>query len=308
VELDFPVKYQSKGLTFIYNQKGRISLLKTLLKNNLLRLLKEIIQLPVHQYDLVINDFECVSAWSCKLKGKTCLAMGHQAAFLKKTTPRPKRQSWLGEFILKYYAPSNKAIGFHFDKYSANTFTPVIRKEIREMDPVTGEHFTVYLPAYGLEEQIKWLSQFTNTHWELFSKEVQTPQQIGKILARPIHAQAFAESLRTCQGILTSAGFESPAEALYLGKKLLVIPIAGQYEQLCNAAALQRMGVPVAQTLNSRSCRLIGRWIYSENKVAKAFPYILPQIIENLLVQEFSALKPPHLHTKTSLLSVNSNS
>ena len=51
--------------------------------------------------------------------------------------------------------------------------------------------------------------------------------------------------------IITGAGFETPAEALYLGKKLMVIPIRGQYEQFCNAAALAKMGVPVLKTLDA---------------------------------------------------------
>jgi UDP:flavonoid glycosyltransferase YjiC (YdhE family) len=48
-----------------------------------------------------------------------------------------------------------------------------------------------------------------------------------------------------CNGIITGGGFETPAEALYMGKKLMSIPIRGQYEQRCNAAALAQMGVTV---------------------------------------------------------------
>jgi hypothetical protein len=40
--------------------------------------------------------------------------------------------------------------------------------------------------------------------------------------------------------------FETPAEALFLGKKLLVIPMTGQYEQECNAAALAALMLTTA--------------------------------------------------------------
>ena len=53
----------------------------------------------------------------------------------------------------------------------------------------------------------------------------------------------FNQSLIHCTGIITGGGFETPAEALHLGKKLMAIPIRGQYEQQCNAAALKEMGV-----------------------------------------------------------------
>nr|MCU0374824.1 glycosyl transferase [Chitinophagaceae bacterium] len=52
-------------------------------------------------------------------------------------------------------------------------------------------------------------------------------------------------SLLHCHGIITGGGFETPAEALYLKKKLMCIPIRGQYEQECNAAALQQAGITV---------------------------------------------------------------
>ena len=52
------------------------------------------------------------------------------------------------------------------------------------------------------------------------------------------------------RGVITSAGFETPSEALYLKKELLVIPIEGQYEQLCNASSLKEIGVPVGKSIN----------------------------------------------------------
>jgi uncharacterized protein (TIGR00661 family) len=56
--------------------------------------------------------------------------------------------------------------------------------------------------------------------------------------------------MKRCDIVVTAAGFETPAEALVLGKKLVVVPIEGQYEQACNAAALGRMGVKVVGSLS----------------------------------------------------------
>ncbi len=64
---------------------------------------------------------------------------------------------------------------------------------------------------------------------------------------------AFFGSVPSCKGLVTDAGFETPAEALYLVKQLLVIPMNGQYEQQCNAAAPQQMGVVVSSTLRCSS-------------------------------------------------------
>ena len=58
-----------------------------------------------------------------------------------------------------------------------------------------------------------------------------------------------------------TAGFELPAEALYLGKKLLVIPMKGQFEQQCNAASLRDMGITVLPSLSLIHHRTIKNWI-----------------------------------------------
>ena len=62
---------------------------------------------------------------------------------------------------------------------------------------------------------------------------------------QPIHNERFNTSLASCEGLFTGGGFEGPAEALFLGKKLLVAPMKFQYEQQCNAYALKQLGIPV---------------------------------------------------------------
>ncbi len=77
----------------------------------------------------------------------------------------------------------------------------------------------------------------------------------------PINNDAFIKSLVTSTGVLCGAGFETPAEALFLKKKLMVIPMKGQYEQQCNAAALKEMGVPVLKKLKISKVEKIIDWV-----------------------------------------------
>jgi hypothetical protein len=67
--------------------------------------------------------------------------------------------------------------------------------------------------------------------------------------------------MRTGFGVVTSAGFETCAEAMYLGKKLLVIPIRNQYEQACNAAALEQLGVHVIWNIGPDFSSRINQWL-----------------------------------------------
>ena len=58
-----------KGLTFAI-EKGQISYIKTAFKNNLWQFYKDVNALDLSGYDLVINDFEPISAWAAKKQKK----------------------------------------------------------------------------------------------------------------------------------------------------------------------------------------------------------------------------------------------
>ena len=261
VALPYELAYRFKGLSFIFGKKGGIDLWETYQKSNLRNLYKEIQSLPVDQYDLVLNDFEPVSAWACKWKKKTCIGLSHQAAVINKKSPRPIANDIIGETILHQYAPVTTAYGFHFDLYDENIYHPVIRTPIRLAQPADEGYYTVYLPAYGDEKIIEVLSKIADVQWRVFSKHSKRSYQHRNVSIQPINNELFITELINCKGILCGAGFETPAEALYLKKKLMVIPMKGQYEQQCNAAALEKMGVPVIMSLENKHVDTIAHWI-----------------------------------------------
>jgi uncharacterized protein (TIGR00661 family) len=283
VDLPYPVKYRFKGLCFIFGKKGGIDVMATYRKSNLKRLYDEIKSLPVENYDLVINDFEPVSAWACRRIHKHCVGLSHQAAVIQKNAPRPKEKDMLGKAILQNYAPVSVSYGFHFEKYSEKIFTPVIRSEIRNPAPEIKPHYTVYLPAYADKRIIKVLSGISEIHWQVFSKHSKETYREGNLFIRPIENDLFIESLINCTGILCGAGFETPAEALFLKKKLLVIPMKGQYEQQCNAAALATLGVPVLKSLKDKHLDKIKSWTRNEQTIPVWYPDITEEIIDMVI-------------------------
>lgn len=283
LQLPFEVRYQYKGLSFIFGKKGGIDYLRTYLQHKTRRLYREVLSLPVTDYDLVINDFEPVSAWAARLKGVPCVSLSHQCAVLSAGAPRPKRTDHLGRLILQRYAPAEQQIGFHFDRYAPWVHTPVIRQQIRTTQPTKLGHYTVYLPAYKDERLIKVLAQIPEVQWEVFSKKTDRPYREGNVFIRPVDGKHFLASFTSCTGILCGAGFETPAEALYMGKKLMVIPMKGQYEQHCNAAALQELGVPVIKSLKKKHLAKITNWVRDDEAIRVHYPDETELILEELL-------------------------
>lgn len=285
VEVPFPVKYRLYGLSFIFGVKGGVDILQTAGKMKLFRLISDIRSLPVQDYDLVINDFEPVSAWACRLRGKKCIGLSHQAAVLADHAPVPKKGDLKGELVLKYYAPVSSAYGFHFRKYSKNIFTPVIRQEIRNCIPTNEGHYTVYLPSYDDKALVEHLSHFPEVKWQVFSKHNKEAFNFKDVYIQPINNEAFISSMASSAGVLCGAGFEGPAEALFLGKKLMVVPMQDQFEQQCNAAAAAQLGVPVIKQLSRKYYDKIKWWLLSDERVKVQFPDQTADIIR-LIIEE----------------------
>ena len=283
IDLPFPVKYNSKGFSFEYDNHGRLNLSSTFRKIEPLRLWKEIRDLPVKEYDLVINDFEFISARSARYHNVPSISFSHQAALLSDQTPRPSGFNAAGKLLLSQYAPAPYAIGLHFHTYDDFIFTPVIRKEIRMLQPQSKGHYAVYLPAVGDKQLLQVLHQLPEMRWEVFSRTTSYPYIQKNVSIRPAQNEAFIKSLEMCNGLLTGAGFESPAEAMYLGKKLFVIPIHGQYEQQCNAAALKKMGVRTADRFSEDLIPELLKWAQSTSVINVHYPDITEKIVEQML-------------------------
>lgn len=283
IQLPYPVKYQLKGLSFIFGKKGGVDMWKTYYKANSHRLQREVKSIPVEEYDLIINDFEPITAWACKLKHKPCFSFSHQAAVLSPKAPKPKKKDPLGKWILNNYAPTSHQFGLHFKAYESGIFTPIIRKDIRLAEITKGEHYTVYLPSYSDEKLLKFLSKMKDVRWEVFSKHNKKEHINKNIHIKPITNEAFVKSMATSKGILCGAGFETPAESLFMKKKLLVIPMKGQYEQQCNAAVLAEMGVAVIKSLKNKHLDTLQQWLDTDTIINVDYPDITDKIVSQLL-------------------------
>lgn len=283
LDLQGPVKFRSKGLSLFYTCDGRLDYRKMMANISPLRILKEARDLPVEKYDLVINDFDCITSMACAKKKIPSVQFGHQASFLSDKTPRPEKISKVGEWILKNYAKATQNIGLHFESYDDFIYSPVIKDEIRKSEPKNLGHITVYLPSYCDQQLKKALKPFTNFRFEIFSHQAKTKTNDENLCFIPVNKADFNKSLIGCYGIITGGGFETPAEALYLKKKIISIPIKGQYEQNCNAAALKKLGVPVVEKIDDDFGDHFEKWIQEEKAPSIHYQYDTEAIVNQLM-------------------------
>lgn len=286
VGLPYPIAYYVYGTSFIFGKKGGVDIKETLKKARPFRFFKDVFTFPIDKYDVIINDFEPVTAWACKARGKKCYGLSHQGAFLSDKTPRPAKRIGWAEWFMRNYSPVTDLTAFHFDKYDDFIRTPVVRSEIRNATVSHGDHIAVYMPALDDKKQVEYFSQCKSVRWKVFSKHTKKHYTHENVEVHPVSNTGWVEAMASAEGVLIGAGFEGPAETLCLGKKLLTIPMIGQYEQHCNAAAMEQLGVKVIWKITNNFVAEIKDWLHNVKPIKVDFPDETEWVVKDLFEQK----------------------
>jgi uncharacterized protein (TIGR00661 family) len=276
VEIPFKIKRKFKGLTFVYNNRGGISFFKTLKSIKLFNLIKEI-RFDSGEYDLIISDFEPISAWSAKIRKIKSIGIGNQYSFLSKNFPKKKYN--LTNIFIKYFAPCEYNIGLDYNEIDEFIFKPVINTDILKKEKTEENFILVYLPSMSINKILDELFYFNEIKWKIYSKEVSFDKMITDNVQVCKMSNKFREDLLKCEGVITASGFSTTAETLILNKKLWSIPIKNQYEQYCNSQSLKKIGV-YTKKYNKEN---IEEWLYKYDKVYYPWEDPTEQIVKKII-------------------------
>lgn len=271
------------GMSFV-SRDGKIDMLATARHNHLAQLRRDIRQLDVSDYDKVISDFEPISAWAARQQGIPSVAISHQAAFSHAV---PKHgETWINRLIMRHFAPTDYAIGLHWYHFNQAILPPIIDTSLPNATTVSlvaEKAVLVYLPFESLSAVSELLLRFSQP-FVCFHPAVSAPEQRENLTLMPLGKESFHSALHQCQGVIANGGFELPSEALTLGKKLLLKPLSGQFEQLSNVATLAQLGL--AHTMNSLDARAVREWLQTPAVGAIAYPDVAKALAEWLVKGE----------------------
>lgn len=277
-----PIKYKSNGCSLHYSKCGGLDYWEIAKNIKPLQMYRDAKALPLSDYDVVINDFDSITSLACRLQKVKSVQFGHQASFMSDLTPRPEKNNIMGELVLKHYAPSPKYIGLHFKQYDSFIHPPIIKDEIFQATPKDLNHISVYLPSFDRECLEKAFHKVKGIEFQWFLNDIKEIRKEGNITYFPVNQKLFNDSLINCHGILTGGGFETPAEALFLNKKILSIPIQNHYEQECNAAALKLLGVPILNKVGNDFHIEIENWLNGKIEYPKIQANDIPKTLQFL--------------------------
>ena len=284
-DMDIFADYRTKrGVSFCV-QDGEVDVFDTLKKAGIKQLWNDIRSLDLSQYDLVLNDFEPISAWAAKLQGVTSISISHQASFYH---PIPKQgDTFADKLILKYFAPCNVNMGVHWHHFGHSIMPPFIEES--PVDSPRGGYYLVYLPFEDPEQIKAMLRPLSECQFVCYHPSVSENYAEGNLSWCKPAKISFKDSLQHCEGVIANAGFELSSECLKLGKSLLLKPLTGQFEQASNVLTLQRMGL--CSELKLLDSDAIETWLEGDlkNQESVFYPTDPTPLIDWLLAGEWQS-------------------
>jgi len=277
IDLPFKVKSTFKGLTLRYTKNGNVSWLNTCLKSNIPKLIADSFY-DVSDYDLVISDFEPVSAWAAKISNKPCVGLGNQYSIRYNEVPKVEGDN-VSDFFLKNFAPCDLPIGIHYEQFSNLIFQPIISGDLIDKKIRDKNFYLIYLPNVKDDLIVNVISKFKDIKFKVYTKIVNDNLKLKNITFKKIDRESFCKDLLNCSGIITASGFSTTSEALYLGKKLWSIPIKKHYEQLSNSASLKKLGVYSEDFTKDN----LSEWLSLDNQINYKWEDPTEKIIEKII-------------------------
>ena len=265
------------GLTFSA-EGGRIRYWQTVRQARPLRFLADAFRCRVRDYDLVVSDYEPVTAWAARLAGVRSIGIGHLYAFAWDPVPRA-RGNVITRLVMSQFAPVAVPVGYHWAPFDAPLVPPGVAPEARAV--VRGEadpgFVLVYLGFESLDRILPLLRQFPERRFHVYGRYPEVRRE-GQITIRPVSRDGFLADLATCGGVIANAGFTLASECLHLGVKLLVKPVHGQLEQESNCVALAQLGLG-AVSRDLRRADVAG-WLDQPAPPPRGYPDVTGVVID----------------------------
>ena len=255
--------YEAPSLIFKKDKK-RINKTKTLFYNTNIKNLMfygESTAL-IHEHikeskpDLLINFYEILPGFAqLRFRIDTPFVnIGHQYLLRHPDYAHGKGESQ-NHTLLRLHATLNGlgatktlALSFYpmksFPREHLSVVPPLLRKEVMELKPATGDYILGYMLNQGYENEVRaWHKKHPDVKLHFFWDKKDAPETLvadDSLTLHRINDELFLQYMAGCKGYITTAGFESVCEAMYLNKPVMMIP--AHIEQEINAIDAESIG------------------------------------------------------------------
>lgn len=263
-----------RGLSFVTGDGG-IRKFATLRQNNVMQCLRDVRELDLAPYDLVLSDYEPVVSHAARRRGMPVIGIGHLSAFQYRVPMRGGNPFTTA--ILRRFAPASLHVGLHWHHFDAPLLPPILDLHVPAGAPLpVPNKVLVYLPWENAEDVLAMLAPLKDYDFHVYHPQFAN-QDDGHVHRRALSRTGFKQDLVTARSVIANCGFESISECLHLGKRILTKPLHGQMEQHSNAAALEQLGY--ADTVTRLDTRGVKAWLDADTpSVQLDFPDVAREL------------------------------
>ncbi len=265
------------GLTFNIT-KGKVNLFETIREAKIKTLIHDIQTLDLSGYDIVISDYEPITAWAGVVQNIHVIGIGHQYAF-NYNIPK-SGNNFITDLVMKYFAPTDISIGVHWHHFSQHIIPPII-ETLPSPAEFYRQKYVVYLPFEDQQDVLNFLIGFKGFDFHVYSSD-KNIKSVDNVIFKELSRDGFQADVRECAGVICNAGFELASEALQLGKKLLVKPVKSQMEQCSNAFAIDELNY--GYTMDKLDSIILANWLVDPNTIRVEYPNVA-RFLANVLVK-----------------------
>ena len=264
-----------RGLTFV-TRRGRISHLATMLQLRFGEMERDIYAFDTAGLDLIVTDYEPVSARIGWLRDIPCIGIGHLYAFAHPGVP-VAGLNLFNRMVMKCFAPASIPLGLHWHHFGRPILPPTVSLEDFRQPANDGEHILVYMPFESVAAVVRTLNAVRGHRFRFYCR-IGAPREEGNVELRPLNRKAFVADLIGSQGVIANTGFTFISEALHVGKKILTKPLTQQTEQESNALALERLGL--GTVVRRLTAGAISDWADRPNPQPANYPDVLAAVAD----------------------------
>lgn len=224
-----------------------------------IRMIRKAIQ--KEQPDMIINFFEPLAGLACFCRPQLpVVCIGHQYLFLHPGFKFPTGyhlNKLAAKVVTRLTALGAKrlfALSFYpldlSEKSRLVVMPPLLRQYILQLSENRGGHYLFYILNDGYSRDIISLHRKSKDMKSLcFWDKPQAPavvRPLKNLTFYKLNGRRFLEGMAKAKAVMTTGGFETACEALFLKKPVLVVPVCRHYDQIINAHDLEsnaRLGV-----------------------------------------------------------------
>jgi uncharacterized protein (TIGR00661 family) len=209
--------------------------------------------------DAVISDFEPMTAWLAKLHNIPLISLDHTRHISDIVLPdieKLKRRARLFKILVSLLIPNPAAslvISFCDVKPAHERvfiFPPILRRDILEGTPSVQDYTLVYITAYAVNTFLPLLdslAEFPERQFIVYGFP-NPGQWYSNVLIKGSDVSEFTHDLLGASAVITTSGFTTLSECLYLRKPALTLPVPGQFEQELSAYLFEHTGCGMAES------------------------------------------------------------